>query len=625
MKEFNLKRLLPYVKPHQKHMSLAVLCMVLSGFMSGAFLVVARRVLNVMLDYNLPMNARLAELNREVLLLVAVLLLRVFIDFGDAYLANRAAQRVLSEIRLDIFKHLQNLSIGFFERKRTGEMMSRMTNDLMRLQTLMTSSVEAVVQAPVIIVISIGAMFFYNWKLACFVLFVLPPVAFLVKRAGIKVNKAVHAQQRQLSELTSYLQEKISAMRLIQTFGTRDYEIAQFKKINHEAYKRTMQPILIQSTLSPTVDFIAYVGAVAALWFGARSISNAADSSAMITFMLAMNQASKQVKVLAGLNMNLKGAQAAAARLFEIFDTKPEVQDAPNASDLSTRNVEGHLVFDDVRFTYPGTEQEVLHGISFEIRPGEVVALAGLSGSGKTTISSLVPRLYDPNGGKITLDGVDLREVSLLSLRAHIGAVPQETTLFHGTIRENIAYGLPDATLEEVQNAARRANADDFIREQPDGYDTAIGERGLRLSGGQRQRIAIARALLRDPKILILDEATSALDAESEALVKEALDTLMKGRTTLIIAHRFSTIRNANRILVLDRGHIAEVGTHDELLAKSGIYARLYQMQTFAARAAQNEADEETNEENAAMPEVETSFFEDDDLPLETSRRSRLA
>lgn len=607
-----LKRLWPYVKPHRKHMTMAIACMALSGLLGGAFLWASKRVLTLMLDFTLPPSERLPQLNVAVLTIIGILMLRVIIDFGDSFLANRVAQRVLSELRLDLFKHIQGLSIGFFERRRTGELMSRMTNDLGRLQSLMTSSVEAVVQSPIAIVINIGAMFWFNWRLAFFVFFVLPPVVFMVSRAGRKIHAAVNLQQKQLAELTSYLQEKVSAMRLIQTFGTKPYEIAQFEKINHESYKRTMQPIVIQSTLAPVVDFVAYAGAVVALWFGARAIHSADDSAAMVAFMLAMNRAAAQVKVLSTLNLNLKGAQAAAQRLFEIFDTQPEVRDEPGAIDLSTRKVEGHLVFSDVRFTYPNAEGEVLHGISFDIKPGEVVALAGLSGSGKTTISNLVPRLYDPTKGRITLDGMDLRAVSLLSLRSHIGAVPQETTLFHGTIRDNIAYGKPQATFEEILEAARRANADDFIREQPEGYDTPIGERGLRLSGGQRQRIAIARALLRDPKILILDEATSALDAESESLVQDALNTLMKGRTTLIIAHRFSTIRNANRILVLDKGDIAEVGSHDELLARGGIYARLYQMQTFANRAEQNQ------EDDAVETTASEDFALDDELDLKS-------
>ena len=457
-----MKRLLPYVKPHRKHMALAIACMMLSGVLNGFFLWAAKRVLTSMLDFTLPPVERLSRLNHEVLILIGVLMLRVAIDFGDAFLANRAAQRVLSEVRLDLFKHIQGLSIGFFERKRTGELMSRLTNDLGRLQTLMTSSVEAVVQAPIAIAISVGGMFYLNWRLALFVFFVLPPVVFLVSRAGRKIHAATSEQQKQLAELTNYLQEKVSSMRLIQTFGTKPYEIAQFGKINHEAYQRTMQPIMIQATLAPLVDFVAYSGAVAALWFGARTIRSAADAGALITFMLAMNTASKQVKVLAALNLNLKGAQAASERLFEIMDTQPDVRDTPAAIDLSTRNVVGHLRFEDVHFAY-NSEREVLRGISFEIAPGEVVALAGLSGSGKTTISNLVPRLYDPTQGRVLLDGLDLRDVSLLSLRAHIGAVPQETTLFHGTIRDNIAYGKPDATTEEIVEAARRANADDFI------------------------------------------------------------------------------------------------------------------------------------------------------------------
>jgi subfamily B ATP-binding cassette protein MsbA len=302
-----------------------------------------------------------------------------------------------------------------------------------------------------------------------------------------------------------------------------------------------------------------------------------------------MHRVAMNLKSIASLNNMCKSGDAACERLFDIMDTVPEIADSEDAIDLGGRQVAGHIVFENVRFAYQ-PDEEVLHGISFEVKPGEVIALAGLSGSGKTTISNLVPRLYDPTGGRVLVDGFDLREVKLQSLRAHIGAVPQETTLFHGTIRDNIAYGKPEATLEEITAAARRANAHDFISEQPEGYDTQVGERGGRLSGGQRQRIAIARALLRDPRILILDEATSSLDAESESLVQEALGRLMEGRTTLIIAHRFSTIRHANRILVLASGRVAETGTHDELLARDGIYRRLYQMQTFAAHAEAGEA-----------------------------------
>jgi len=288
----------------------------------------------------------------------------------------------------------------------------------------------------------------------------------------------------------------------------------------------------------------------------------------------------------------VSSADAAAARIFEFFDERPQVQDAPDAIDLSKREVKGHLRFENVRFVYPGDDREVLQDVSFEIKPGEVVALAGLSGSGKTTIASLLPRLYDPTGGRITLDGLDLRDVSLQSLRDLIGAVPQDTTLFHGTLRDNIAYGSEGATLEQIVAAARRAHADEFIRTLPGGYDSPVGERGHGFSGGQKQRLAIGRALLRDPKLLILDEATSALDAESEGLVQDALAELMKGRTTLIIAHRFSTIINADKILVMDQGRIIESGTHAQLLSRQGQYWRLYQMQAFQNKRGELAQDE---------------------------------
>jgi len=598
----NLKRLWPYVRAQRGALALGMLCAALSGLFNGLLVFLIADVFAPALDKsNQPIPQRLHRLDMMVLVILGVSLLRLVADAGKIYILQRTGQRVLARLREGLFNYLSGLSINFFERKRTGEVMSRLTNDIGALQAVLTTAVISFVSAPIDLVISICAMLHFNWRLTLFVVVLLPFVSFAISRAGKRIREAVRDLTDKNAQLTDYLQEKIGAMRLIQTFGTGSFEVEQFRQVNTRSYRATMHPIRIQSTLAPMIELIALSAIVIALWFGSRDvISGAMKASALLAFLVAINRTATSAKALASLNLLVSSADAAASRIFEFFDERPQVKDAPDAINLSERTVNGHLRFENVRFVYPGDDREVLHEVSFEIKPGEVVALAGLSGSGKTTIASLLPRLYDPTGGRITLDGLDLRDASLQSLRDLIGAVPQDTTLFHGTLRDNIAYGSEGATLEQVVVAARRAHADEFIRTLPGGYDSPVGERGQGFSGGQKQRLAIARALLRNPKLLILDEATSALDAESEGLVQDALAELMRGRTTLIIAHRFSTIVNADKILVMDQGRIIEAGTHTQLLARQGQYWRLYQMQAFQNKR----GEEDDGEETSAQPKL---------------------
>ena len=578
----NLRRLMPYIRPHRGAAILGLFCTVLSGILDGAFVVLVDKVLRPILSSG--SGNRLQELNFMVLVVMVLSLARVAADFGKTYVSQRTGQRILTSLRESLFGHLSTLPIAFFERKRTGEIMSRLTNDVGALQSILTQTVTTAIASPISLAISLGLMIYTNWRLSLFVVVILPPVAWLINRAGRRIRQAVQHLQIQNANLTNYLQEKIAAMRLIQTFGTQEFENQQFRHVNEEAYRSMMQPIRIQASLAPLIEFTGMMGLVLALWFGARQIiAGYMDAAQLLQFLLAIHRTAMNAKAIASLNLMIKSAEAAAGRLWEFFDEKSEIYDAPDAIALDKAEIGGHLKFEKVRFAYDDGP-DVLHDISFEIKPGEVVALAGLSGSGKSTIAALVPRLYDPKSGRITLDGHDLRDIKLQSLRDLIGAVPQDITLFHGTLRDNIAYGSPDATDEEIIEAAKRAHADEFIRQLPEGYHAPVGERGGGFSGGQRQRLAIARALLRDPKLLILDEATSALDAESEGLVQDALGALMKGRTTLIIAHRFSTIVGADRILVLEGGKIIESGTHTQLLAARGQYSRLYEMQSFQAR-----------------------------------------
>jgi subfamily B ATP-binding cassette protein MsbA len=523
--------------------------------------------------------------NKDILLLnaitigiVVVFALRGFFVYGQTYLMSYVSQKIVIDLREALFRQFQRLSISYFDRSRTGKVLSYMTNDVSALQGALAQNVIELSTESITLVGSLAAMFYLHWQLALLTLITVPLIAQAIKLFGVKLRKASGTMQQRAAEITSVLQEMIVSIRLIRLFVREDYETGRFMQENENNFNAQMKAAQLSATLTPVVEFLAAIGITVIIWYGGREVINGnLTSGSLIAFLVYAVNISNPVKRLGNVYGSIQRAVAAADRVFEVLDTAPEIQDEPGAIELPA--VKGQVIFDHVTFEYREGEP-ALRDLSIEIPPGQVLAIVGPSGAGKSTIANLLPRFYDPQQGTIRVDGEDIRKVTVRSLREQIAMVPQDTILFNASIFENILYGRLDASQEQVIEAAKSANAHDFILQLPDGYDTQIGERGCQLSGGQRQRIAIARAILKDPRILILDEATSALDAESERVVQDALDKLMVGRTTFVIAHRLSTIQRADKILVMEKGRLIECGRHAELLDSGGLYCKLYSLQT---------------------------------------------
>jgi subfamily B ATP-binding cassette protein MsbA len=523
----------------------------------------------------------LVALERICVFILVVLFFKNLADYFQSYLMLRVEQGAIRDLRNDLQRHLQRLSLSFFHTRRTGTLISRVTNDVEYLRNALASGVSTMGKDVLTLIGAMSLAFYASWRLTLLALLVLPAAALLLGRMGRSMRRRSTRAQERMGDLTAILQETISGARLVRAFGTEDFEVDKFQRANQAFYDAYVRMRRVALVARPFSEFALVLVAVAMLWFGGREIflRHSLAPHQFVLFVTALLTTISPTKSLAEVSANLQQGIAAAARLFDLMDTAPEVMERPGARALAP--FRDGIRYEGVSFAY-AEGPPVLQDLSIEIRRGEVVALVGSSGSGKSTAMDLLPRFYDPTAGRITIDGIDLRELTLASIRAQLGIVTQETILFHDSVRNNIAYGLEGASDEAIRAAASAAHAHAFIAELPAGYDTVIGERGVKLSGGERQRLAIARALLKNPPVLLLDEATSALDLESERLVQDALERLMRDRTVLVIAHRLSTVQHADRIVVLEKGRIVATGTHDQLLDQHGLYRRLYDLQFVA-------------------------------------------
>lgn len=574
---YNLKRLFSYIRPYFPTMGLAGGLLIAVAGVNLAMLWIARDIIN-----SFSSQTQTRGLDLAIVTILVLLILQAFLTMGHSYLVSSIGQRVVMDFRTRLFEHLTGLSVRFFSSRRTGELISRLTNDVQIIQNFSTDVPINLAKHLVTLVGGVAILFYINWQLCILILAILPLIALTGIFFGRRLKRLSRAIQDRQAEVSTIIEEVVSGIRVVKSFVTEPHEVNRFSHQVGQATATALARAGILAIFIPAITLLTFGSAIGVLWYGARQVqSGAMTPGDLIAFLLYAGILIGPFGAFAHLFSQIKEVQGATQRVFEILDIKPEVADLPGA--FSIPPITGMVVFHEVSFGYDN-ETEVLHDISFEIMPGTMVALVGPSGAGKSTLIYLLHRFYDPTKGWIEIDGYDIRKVGLCSLYGQIGFVPQEIYLFGGTIRENILYGRLDAAEMEMVAAARAANAHDFIAQLPNGYDTIVGERGILLSGGQRQRIAIARAILKDPKILILDEATSSLDNESEALIQEALDRLMSGRTTFVIAHRLTTIQKADIIFVMDQSRIVEMGNHEELMNRRGLYHHLYTLKLAGIR-----------------------------------------
>jgi ATP-binding cassette subfamily B protein len=574
------RRFWPYARPYRRWLPLTLLFVALGPAIGAATIWMYKILVDEVL---VPQDFGL--LVWVVLAYVGLTLAEGIVTFCDDYLSEWVGGRFTVALRTDLFGHLHDLSLGFFDRRSLGDMISRISDDVDEVEELMLSGVASSLAYVFQLVFFVGALFYLEWRLALVSLFVVPLFWLAARHFSRKIKRAAREERRLSGSIGAVAEESLSNAALVQAYNRKDTEVERFHRENEGNFAAQMAATRLSSLFSPLVNLIELAGVIVVIAVGVYELSQGRLSiGGLLVFMVYLGGLYRPIRGLSSLFNSFYSASAGAERIIEFLDEEPTVTEGGDG--VALKRADGRLEFDSVTFGYSGTGKATLSDVSFEVGPGEVLALAGPSGSGKSTVAKLLLRFYDPNAGEIRLDGHDLRDLTLRSLRENVAVLLQEALVFNGTVRENIAYGKPGATEEEIVRAAKAADAHDFIAALPEGYDTVVGQKGRLLSGGQRQRIAIARAMIRDAPVLVLDEPTTGLDAESSRRVMEPLRRLMEGRTTIVISHNLLTVRDATEILLLQDGRVAERGRHQELLVRGGAYARLYRLHQTEERAA---------------------------------------
>lgn len=577
MKDFG--KILKYARPYKKSILFAFLCLLLTSVINLILPLVVRNMINTVIV--LKDSGILNGLTRDLILII---LFQAAFAVTHNYIFGFVGHRMTTDFRIEFFSHIQSLSLRFFHSRRVGEILSRMSSDITVIQNALVSIPVAVFRQTITLLGGLAIIFYLNWKLTGLILLVLPPLMLFARIFGKRLRVFSEKVQDKLAKATVVLEEGVSSIKVVKSFAREAYEQKRFENEIETAFEESVRKVKISSFFGPFILGLTFLVSALLIWYGGNQVMQGATTPGeLAAFFLYALIIAGPIGTFVRIYTQIQEALGAVRRVYEILDTQPIIQSPENPVAFST--IEGKIQYENVTFGYR-PEAPVLKNVSFEIQPGETVALVGPTGAGKSTLIQLLHRFFDPDQGCIKLDGHDIRQLELKNFLEQIALVPQETLLFGGSIRENILYGKLDASDEELVNAAKSANAHEFILKQEKGYDTLVGEKGIKLSGGERQRIAIARALLKNPKILVLDEATSALDNRSESLIQEAMERLMADRTTLVIAHRLSTVRNVDKIIVLDKGRVVEVGKHNELMENESLYYDLYTMKMLEVKSA---------------------------------------